>query len=344
MRVRGIVPGLVGVTALIAVGACGSDSDGGGDGGSLSGRTITLYNGQHESTTEALVAAFTERTGITVETRSGSDPELANQLVAEGSASPADVIYTENSPALNLLDGKGLLADLDAKTRAQVPDQYAGDHWVGVAGRSTVLVYNPDLLGEDELPASLMDLADSSWRGQFGIAPGGADFQAIVSAVVAEEGADQGAAWLDGLKDNAEIFDGNGAILRAVNAGDLPAGIIYHYYWYRDQAESGANSDTAKLHFFGGGDPGGFISVSGAGVLASSEHKEAAESFVNFLSGTDGQTVLADSDDLEYPLGGGVEPNPALKPFDELEPPDLAPADLGDGTRTVDMMRDAGLL
>ena len=79
-------------------------------GGSAAGQTITLYNGQHEQTTDALVAAFEKKTGITVKVRSDDEDVLANQIITEGSGSPADVIYTENSPALETLQEKGRLS------------------------------------------------------------------------------------------------------------------------------------------------------------------------------------------------------------------------------------------
>ena len=52
---------------------------------------------------------------------------LADQIVTEGSHSPADVFYTENSPPLQYLASKGLLADVNPSTLAQhaVPLQFA---------------------------------------------------------------------------------------------------------------------------------------------------------------------------------------------------------------------------
>src|SRR4051794_33946527 len=64
------------------------------------GGSLTLYNGQHAETTQAMVDAFTAKTGIKVEFRSGEGAELANQIVAEGDGSPADLFFTENSPNL----------------------------------------------------------------------------------------------------------------------------------------------------------------------------------------------------------------------------------------------------
>ena len=65
---------------------------------------LLVYNAQHESLTKAWVAGFTEETGIPVTIRNGDDTEMGNQLVQEGTASPADVFLTENSPAMVLVD------------------------------------------------------------------------------------------------------------------------------------------------------------------------------------------------------------------------------------------------
>src|SRR5215212_4523612 len=83
--------------------------------------TLVLYNAQHVPLAEAWSSEFTKSTGIKVEIRSGRDLELANQIVQEGSASPADVFITENSPAVAVVGNAGLFAPVDASTRAQVP-------------------------------------------------------------------------------------------------------------------------------------------------------------------------------------------------------------------------------
>jgi iron(III) transport system substrate-binding protein len=79
--------------------------------------SLTLYNGQHRSTTEALVAAFTKETGIAVTMRNAESPELASQLMEEGGSSPADLFYSEQSPPIASLAEKGLLAPVDADRR-----------------------------------------------------------------------------------------------------------------------------------------------------------------------------------------------------------------------------------
>jgi iron(III) transport system substrate-binding protein len=314
--------------------ACGDD-----------GPSITVYNAQHEQLLAEVAPLFEKQTGIEVKLRSGSDLELANQLVQEGDASPADVFLTENSPAMSLVDRAGLFAPVDQKTVDLIPSRFvpADRSWIGFLARSTVVVYNTDQIGPDELPDSIMDFADPEWAGRISYSPTGADFQAIVSAVLELKGEDATAAWLEGLKENGTVYDGNNVVLESVNAGEVEAGIIYHYYWYRDQQESGENSDSSELYYFGHQDPGAFVSVSGAGVLASSDKQEDAQAFVNFLAGAEGQQAIADSYALEYPLNPDVSLDPSVKPFAELEPPQIDASTLN-SEKVIELMQDAGLL
>ncbi|MFN8523837.1 MAG: iron ABC transporter substrate-binding protein [Chloroflexota bacterium] len=306
--------------------------------------TITLYNAQHVPVAEAWVNDFTAQTGIKVQIRSGRDFELANLLLQEGERSPADVFITENSPAMTAVANGGLFAPVDATTLAQVPTAFSspvGD-WTGIAARSTVFVYNPSRLPADQLPSSMMDLADPSWKGTIGIAPAGADFQAIVSAVLELRGPEATVAWLEGLKANARIFNGNRAIMAAANTGEVAGGIIYHYYWYGDRNESGANSANVELHYFLNKDPGGFVSVSGGGVLKSSKYPAAAQRFLEYITSARGQQMLADSNAMEYAIASNV-PNPKLKPLGELDPPLIDISRLN-GPKVIELMQRAGLI
>ena len=61
----------------------------------LIGGSITVYNAQHESLTQAWVDEFTQQTGVQVTLRNGDDPELGNLLVQEATP-PRDVFLTEN--------------------------------------------------------------------------------------------------------------------------------------------------------------------------------------------------------------------------------------------------------
>lgn len=309
------------------------------------GGEITVYNAQHESMTQAWVDEFTEQTGVKVTLRQGSDTEMSNQILQEGERSPADVFITENSPAMTQVENAGLFSDLTEETQENVPEEYrpSTNKWAGVAARSTLFVYNPEEVSEAELPESIMDLSDPEWSGRWGAAVGGADFQAIVSAMLDVEGEEATSEWLSAVKDGAKIYPKNGAAMKAVNSGEVDAAVIYHYYYTADQAGTGENSNNVSPYYFKGGDAGAFVSVSGAGVLESSDNQAAANAFLEFITSKEGQETLSAGSDYEYPVSAEVEPREGLVPLEELEAPAIDPADLND-EKVVELMTSAGLL
>jgi iron(III) transport system substrate-binding protein len=322
----------------VVLGAMACSSSGGND-------ELLIYNAQHESLTKEWIDAFTKETGVKVTYRQGGDTELGNQLIAEGDASPADVFLTENSPAMAAVEHAALFADLDAETINQVPSQYrpASGKWTGVAARTTVFVYNKAKLQPDQLPKSMLDLEQPAWKGRWGGAPAKADFQAIVSALLQLKGEQATAQWLAGMKTNAVVYNDNIATMKAVNAGEVDGGIIYHYYWFRDQAKTKADSGNTELHYFKNQDPGAFVSLSGGGVLKSSKKAQQAQQFLRFITGKAGQEVLEKGDSFEYTVATGVPANPALVPLNDLQAPVVDPSTL-DAQKVSDLMTKGGLL
>jgi iron(III) transport system substrate-binding protein len=332
-----LAPFLLAAATLLA--ACGSASHG-------SSKTITLYNGQHEQTTAALVAAFEKQTGIKVNVRSGDEAELGNQILQEGSRSPADVFYTENTPVLEALREQGLLAPVASSTLAAVPARYdsvQGD-WVGVSARVSTLVYNTSLLKASELPDSILALAEPKWKGKLGFAPSETDFQPLITAIVKLDGAATAERWLKGLQANGKVYPDNETVVSQVNNGESTLGPINHYYWYRLRAELGGGEMRSSLHYYKQGDPGDLVNVSGAAVLKSSSHQADAQAFLAFLVSHSGQETIAHSHSYEYPLRPGVPPAPGLRPFAEIHPVSLTPAELGDGGMALAMEQKLGLL
>jgi iron(III) transport system substrate-binding protein len=327
---------LVAAAALLV--ACGSNSAGAG--------SITLYNGQHEQTTALLVTAFERQTGIKVNVRSGDEATLGNQILQEGENSPADVFYSENAPVLEALREKGLLAHVAPATLAAIPARYnspQGD-WVGVSARVSALVYNTSQLSVSQLPGSILELAQPRWKGKLGFAPSETDFQPLITSIVKFDGLAAAERWLKGLQANGKTYPDNETVVAQVNNGESALGPINHYYWYRLRDELGAGAIHSALHYYSPGDPGNLVNVSGAAVLRSSSHQTAAQAFVAFLVSQDGQEAIAHSHSYEYPLRPGVSPAPGLRPFAELEPAPLSPAELGDGREALQLEQKLGLL
>lgn len=336
-------------TAALGLTACGGATPAGNGSSSASGGAaadgITVYNAQHESLTKEWVDAFTAETGIKVTLRQGDDTEMSNQIIQEGQASPADVFLTENSPAMTQVENAGLFADVNKDTLAQVPSEFTPStgKWTGIAARSTVLVYNKTKLTEDQLPKSMLDLAKPEWKGRWAASPTGADFQAIVSALLELKGESATEDWLKAMKDNSKAYKGNSTAMKAVNAGEVDAALIYHYYYYGDQAKTGENSNNVTPYYFKNEDSGAFLSVSGGGVLKSSKNAAAAQAFLKFITGKKGQEVLKNGTSFEYAIGSDVPANDKLVPIKDLQAPKVDAAKLN-SQKVSDLMTQAGLL
>ncbi len=340
----------IAATAALGLTACGGSTtpaatgSASGSAGAASGE-ITVYNAQHESLTQEWVDAFTAETGVKVTMRQGSDTELSNQIVQEGAASPADVFLTENSPAMAQVENAGLFADVDKATIDQVPAEFrpSTGKWTGIAARSTVLVYDKTKLTEDQLPKSMLDLAKPEWQGKWAASPSGADFQAIVAALLELKGEAATEEWLKGMKENFKAYKGNSTAMKAVNAGEIDAALIYHYYYYGDQAKTGENSNKVTPYYFKNQDPGAFLSVSGGGVLKTSKNAAAAQAFLKFVTGKKGQEVLKNGTSFEYAIASDVPANEKLVPIADLQAPTVDPAKFN-SAKVTELMTKAGLL
>ncbi|MCQ4079540.1 extracellular solute-binding protein [Streptomyces sp. RB6PN25] len=342
----------------IAVGATGCSALGGSTGGSSADgktTTITLYNGQHEQTTQDLVAAFEKQNpSIKVNIRSDDEDALAQQIRQEGAKSPADVFYTENSPALESLQASGLLAPASGAALAAVPAKYdspaggsGGRDWVGVSARVSVMVVNTGQVPAGQTPTTVLQLADPKWKGRIALAGGETDLQPVVTSVAKAYGTARADQWLAALKANAasHMVPDNETVTSDVDRGQAAIGLVDNYYWYRQAVQDGGIGKThSKVAYFAAGDPGYVLDVSGAAVLKSSTHKAAAEKFQEFLTSDTAQKIIATSDSFEYPIRPGVAANSELPPLDTLHPNSITVADLGDGSTAVSLLQKAQLL
>jgi iron(III) transport system substrate-binding protein len=308
--------------------------------------SITLYSGQHEQTVSALVGDFTKRTGINVKVRSADEATLANQIIQEGSKSPADVFFAENPPALQVLSEKRLLAAVAATTLASVPrarSAPSGD-WVAISARAAVLDYNTDKLTKADLPKSIMELSSPTWKGRFAIAPGETDFQPLITSIAKVRGDAAALTWLKAIKKNAKVLEDNELIAAAVNKGTVEAGLLDHYYWYRERDEVGKDKTRSALHYFAAHDPGMLVDVSAAAVLDSSSHAADAQRFLAYLVSKPAQTIIATSESYEYPLRPGVVNHKVIRPLGSIVPARVSATQLGDGKAALAMLQQVGLL
>ena len=330
-----------GLGAVLLTG-CAQGSGGGGE-------SLTVYSGQHVQTTEALVAAFEKQTGITVNLRSDDEDVLADQIVTEGSHSPADVFYTENSPPLQYLASKGLLAAVDPSTLADTPSRFNSPDgkWVGVSARVSVMIYNTSLLKADQLPS-------------LGHGPGGARSGRARSPSPAPRRTSSPSS-----RPSPAPTGRLGPCAGSRRSRPTPAATTTRTTRRSPRRSTAARSRSASStsttgtasgprwasrrctrpsRTFAPRDVGYVVDVSGAGILKSSSHQAAAQRFVAFLTSQQGQQILGHSDSFEYPIASGVTTAQPETPFDQLQPNDITVAELGTGAEAIRLLQEAQLL
>lgn len=252
------------------------------------------------------------------------------------------MIYTEESPPLNKLGEQGLLAKIDASTLDVLPKDYVGANgdWMGVTARTRVVAFNPKLIAEKDLPKSVLDFAGPEWQGKVGFVPTSGAFQEQAVAIIKLHGREAAEEWLTGLRAFGKVYSNNMVALKAVENGEVATVLVNNYYWFALKKEK-TNLDS-QLHYFTNGDAGGLITVSSAAALKSSKHPKEAQQLLAFMASEEGQRVITNTS-AEYPLRKGMESNRGLKPFSELQPPKVTPADLGNAEEALDLERDVGL-
>ena len=285
--------------------------------------SLTIYSGREEPLVKPILDRFTKETGIGLDVRYASSAALATALVEEGRNSPADVYWSQEPGTLGLVGARGLLARLPQATIGKVPSRFstASRRWVGTSGRARVLVYNRNELQASDLPASVWDLTNASWKGKIGVAPTNASFQAFLGATINLHGEARVRAWLEGLRANdVRFYPNNTTVVQAVGRGDVEVGLVNHYYVYNLLAQT--PDLPVRNHWFRDGDAGNLVLAAGVGIVSSTQKRAAAQRFVDFLLSKLGQRMIARGPGAaEYPLVKGVVRRPGLRSLDSIKGP-----------------------
>jgi iron(III) transport system substrate-binding protein len=275
--------------------------------------------------------------------RYGDSAELAATMAEEGDNSPADVFFAQDPGSLGSIEGQ--LAELSEDILGRVDERFRdGDgKWVGTSGRVRVIAYNTEALSDTEVPDSVFELTDPRWNGKVGIAPTNASFQAFVTAMRETVGEDRTRQWLEDMKANdAQAYESNSPIVEAVASEEIELGLVNHYYLALVKEEQ-PDAPVANK-YLPGDDPGALVSTAGVAVLESSDDREAAERFVDYLLSEEGQRFYAEeAEEAEYPLVDGVQPKEGLPALDSLQGPEVELDSFGQELETtLELLSETG--
>ncbi|MEN9938719.1 MAG: hypothetical protein RLZZ387_5298 [Chloroflexota bacterium] len=284
----------------------------------------------YTSRSEALFKPVLEEFGkaypnVTVTMLSGSNGELAAKLLEEKGNPKADVLVNSDQLTMLSLASEGVFAPNDSPAVVSVPEDYRADDgsWVSLTLRPRVIMYNTDLVTPEELPATMMDLADPKWKGQIGAADSRSGAMLAQLAVMRQElGEDQMKAFVEGLVANeTQWFGSHTDVRKAVGAGEFKLGLVYHYYYHLSKAEGAPVGIVYPDQ--GDGQMGLVVNSTNAGIISGAPNAELAKLFVDFMLSPEGQKVYAEKN-FEYPIIPGVALAEGVPPLSEFTIKDVS--------------------
>jgi len=288
---------------------------------------LNLYSSRHYQTDESLYEDFTKATGIEIRRIEGKGDELMRRILAEGGNSPADVFITVDAGNLWRAEQAGLFAPVEsALLEERIPSnlRHPDGLWFGFSTRARMIFYDPRRIDAGALER-YADLADSRWRGEVCIRSSGNIYNlSLLGALIAHDGVGQAETWASGVVANfaRQPQGGDTDQLRAVAAGECGIALANSYYFARlmNSADEADQAVVARLGwvFPDQGGQGTHVNISGAGVLKTAPHPEAARRFLEYLTSDRAQTLFALGNN-EYPAAAAPIENPALQTMGPFE-------------------------
>ncbi|WP_424990179.1 Fe(3+) ABC transporter substrate-binding protein [Fluviibacterium sp. S390] len=272
---------------------------------------VNVYSYRQPELVEPLFDAFTEETGISVNSVFLSKG-LVERLKSEGDRSPADLVLTTDISRLSQLVEEGVTQPVENATlEAQIPALFRdpGNQWFGLTSRARVVYASKDRVADGEV-TTYEDLASDKWEGRICTRSGTNAYNvALTAAVLAHHGEDGATEWLEGVKSNlARKPQGNDrAQVKAIWAGecDIAIGNTYYMGLMLKDDEQKAWADSVRIVFPTFEDGGTHVNVSGMAMTKSAPNRENAIKLMEFLSSTAGQELYSEINN-EYPVDPSV--------------------------------------
>ena len=301
---------------LIAVGVLGCSSP--SSPSSSGANNLVVYTSVDEVFAEPIGKTFEQETGIRVQlvpdTEETKSTGLLNRLIAEKGRPRADVFWSGDPVRAAILKSKGVSTAYPSAAAEGLPREFsdAEHHWISFSARARVLIYNKDLVSENQKPTSIRDLADPRFKGKACIAnPLFATTSMHASALFQSLGDDDAKKFFQSLVENkVKILSSNGEVRRRVANGEFAIGLTD-----TDDVNVAIEEGKPVGFVYPDADQMGTLMIPNAAVLiAGGPNGENGKKFIDYLLRPETEAALARSEAAQMPLRSEVE-LPAGFPF-----------------------------
>jgi iron(III) transport system substrate-binding protein len=287
---------------------------------------VTLYSYREPQRIEPLLRAFHGTTGITVKTIYAREG-LIERIEAEGAASPADVLLTNEFGLLLDARARGITHAFRSEVlEANVHPIYRDPegHWFGLTQRARLFVVSAKRV--DSATIAYEDLVRPRWKGKICMRSGKHPYNvALIASMLAHHGARETEAWLRGVRNNLarKPSGGDRDQIKAVIEGVCDLAIVNSYYaanfFYIDQSARELKHDSIHVVFPNAAGRGTHVAISGAALMKHSRNKEGGIRLIELLSSAIGQRIYSAIND-EYPVNEAAPAPSVMEIWPPLKP------------------------
>ena len=276
---------------------------------------VVVYNGRSQYGDEQAFKAFEEQTGLEVELRGGTAPELYERLRREGERTDADLLVTTDLANLWRAEEAGLLEPVETERLGdQVPGELhdpAGAWW-GISTRVRTPMRSTERVPAETL-RSYEDLGDGRFRGRLCLRTSNNEYnQSLVADRIAKQGEAKTERLLRSwMANDPQILGSDVDVLDAIAAGRGDVGLTNQYDLGRKH-EDEPDYPVAPAW----PEAGGHLNLSGAGVVKGSEHRANAVRLLEFLTGPEAQAAIVENG--EFAANPDVPPAPHLRDWEDV--------------------------
>lgn len=275
---------------------------------------LVVYTERREPLVKPLFERYEKETGTAVRLLSDGAPVLIERIAAEGANTRADIFMAVDAGNLWQAAERGLLAPTrSAKLEAAIPASLRDPQgrWFALSQRARTLVHSTERVKPAEL-STYEALAAPEWKGRLCLRSSKKVYnQSLVATMIERLGAARTEQVVRGWVENLATapFADDTLLAKAIAAGQCDVGIINTYYLGRLQHDE--PGFPVQVFWADQAGAGAHVNISGAGIVAASKNKAAAQAFLEWLASPAVQADFA-SVNFEIPASPGVALDPVV--------------------------------
>ncbi len=294
---------------------------------SKSKNEVVIYTSVDQIFSEPVLQRFEKETGIKVkalyDVEASKTVGLVNRLIAEKKNPQCDVFWNSEVSRTIQLKKEKILEQYQSPHWSVFPETFKDKekYWTGFGARARVLIYNKNLIAEDELPTSIFQLTEPEWKDKVTLAyPLFGTTATHVAAMYSLLGAEKTETYLKALVDNGVVVvDGNGKTRDMVVEGKIPLG-------FTDTDDANVSIQQGKpvnTIYFDKDGIGTLLIPNTVALIKDAPHSDNGKKLIDYLLSPEIESMLAYGESAQMPLRSGVKKPDYIPDINDIKAMDV---------------------